>query len=69
MTKDPKWNKSFNEKGKLPEDVWYIPTINAMSKERTGYPTQKPLALLQRIILGCVDITLDTFLSNRYRPL
>jgi site-specific DNA-methyltransferase (adenine-specific) len=64
MTKDPKWNKSFNEKGKLPEDVWYIPTINAMSKERTGYPTQKPLALLHRIIKASSnegDIVLDPF--------
>jgi site-specific DNA-methyltransferase (adenine-specific) len=64
MTKDPKWNKSYNEKGKLPEDVWYIPTINAMSKERTGYPTQKPLALLKRIILASSnegDIVLDPF--------
>ncbi|MCL2744936.1 MAG: site-specific DNA-methyltransferase, partial [Planctomycetaceae bacterium] len=31
MSQDPKWNKSYNDKGKLPEDVWYIPTINAMS--------------------------------------
>jgi site-specific DNA-methyltransferase (adenine-specific) len=64
MTKDPQWNKSFNDKGKLPEDVWYIPTINAMSKERTGYPTQKPLALLKRIILASSnegDIVMDPF--------
>ena len=64
MTKDPKWNKSYNEKGRLPEDVWYIPTINAMSKERTGYPTQKPLALLHRIIKASSnegDIVLDPF--------
>ena len=64
MTKDPKWNKSYNEKGKLPEDVWYIPTINAMSKERTGYPTQKPLALLNRIILASSnegDLVMDPF--------
>lgn len=31
-------------------DVWEIPIINAMSKERLGYPTQKPIALLERII-------------------
>jgi site-specific DNA-methyltransferase (adenine-specific) len=64
MTKDPMWNKSYNEKGKLPEDVWHIPTINAMSKERTGYPTQKPLALLHRIIKASSnenDIVMDPF--------
>ena len=31
-------------------DVWAIPSINNMAKERTGYPTQKPLALLERIV-------------------
>ena len=47
-----------------PSDVWYIATINAMSKERTGYPTQKPLALLHRIIKASSnenDIVLDPF--------
>ena len=51
-------------KGKIPEDWWDIPTINAMSKERTGYPTQKPLALLERIIkASCPEggIVLDPF--------
>jgi len=32
------------------DDVWDISIINPMSKERTGYPTQKPLVLLERII-------------------
>lgn len=50
MTNDPKWNKSFNELGKMPEDVWYVPNINAMSKEKIDYGTQKPEALLERII-------------------
>lgn len=31
-------------------DVWDIPIINPMAKERLGYPTQKPEALLERII-------------------
>lgn len=31
-------------------DVWDISYINSQSKERIGYPTQKPLALLERII-------------------
>ncbi len=38
------------EKLALPSDVFYIATINGMAKERTGYPTQKPLALYERII-------------------
>ena len=31
-------------------DVWDIPIINPVSTERLGYPTQKPEALLERII-------------------
>ena len=39
-------------KGKLKKapDTWSIPTLNNMAAERTGYPTQKPLALLDRIV-------------------
>lgn len=37
-------------KGKTPDDVIEMPSLNAMAKERTGYPTQKPLKLLQRIV-------------------
>ena len=32
------------------DDVWGMPIINSQSKERVGYPTQKPLALAERII-------------------
>jgi DNA modification methylase len=45
-------------------DVWDIPIINATSKERLGYPTQKPEALLERIITASsnpMDIVLDPF--------
>ncbi|MDR0928022.1 MAG: HNH endonuclease [Ignavibacteria bacterium] len=51
-------------KGKIPDDVMIIPSLNTMSKERTGYPTQKPLALLQRIIKASSnegDIVMDPF--------
>ena len=39
-------------KGQLKKapDYWDIPTINNMASERIGYPTQKPEALLERII-------------------
>ena len=39
-----------NELGKIPEDWWDIPAIPPMSNERVGYATQKPEALLERII-------------------
>ncbi|MFN3821680.1 MAG: DNA-methyltransferase [bacterium] len=48
---------------KIP-DYWYIPSINNMARERLGYPTQKPEALLERIILSSSregDWILDPF--------
>ncbi|MBD3187659.1 methyltransferase domain-containing protein [Candidatus Bathyarchaeota archaeon] len=37
-------------KGDMVDDVWTIPIINSQSRERVGYPTQKPLGLLSRVI-------------------
>ncbi len=52
-------------KGKPVSDIWDdIPSINPMAKEKTGYPTQKPLALLRRIIAASSnegDMVLDPF--------
>lgn len=53
------------QRGKPLGDVWTdIPPINSQAKERLGYPTQKPEALLERIIKNSsnqVDIVLDPF--------
>ena len=38
------------EKGKTPTDVWWQTIVPTAGKERTGYPTQKPLAILERIV-------------------
>lgn len=38
------------ERGKIPETVWRIPVVKGNADEATGYSTQKPQALLQRII-------------------
>jgi len=57
-------NYDMNEKGKHPEDWWVMQPIMPSSKERTGYPTQKPLLLLERIIKASTnpgDIVLDPF--------
>jgi DNA modification methylase len=40
------------ERGKIPEDWWYFPVVARLHNERTGYPTQKPEALLERILLA-----------------
>ena len=38
------------ERGKVPEDWWYFPVVARLHRERTGYPTQKPEALVERIL-------------------
>jgi DNA modification methylase len=58
----------LNEKGKFPEDYWTdIPRLQGNSSERIGYPTQKPMALLERII-KCAsnegDLVLDPFMGG-----
>ncbi|MCS6918822.1 MAG: site-specific DNA-methyltransferase, partial [Fimbriimonadales bacterium] len=39
-----------NEKGRAPYDVWQIPPIRNVSKEKIGYPTQKPELLIEHVI-------------------
>ena len=51
-------------KGKPLSNVWNLPIINSQSNERIGWPTQKPLALLQRIIKATTkenDLVADFF--------
>lgn len=48
-------------------DVWEIPFLNPKAKERTGYPTQKPLLLLERIIELTTDpgdMVIDPFCGS-----
>lgn len=53
------------QEGRPIDTVWTdIPPINSQAKERLGYPTQKPLALLERIVKASSnegDIVLDAF--------
>jgi len=54
----------IDEKGVKENDVWEIPVINSQAKERLGYPTQKPEALLERVIKASSnegDTVLDPF--------
>ena len=37
-------------RGKVPTDVWWQTIVPTNGKERTGYPTKKPLAILERIV-------------------
>jgi len=48
-------------------DVWEIPFLNPKAKERTGYPTQKPVLLLEQIVRLCTDegdTVLDPFCGS-----
>ena len=64
LAKGGKYYRYYLDEGKIPEDVWAIESIQSQSKERSGYPTQKPQALLERIIKASSkdnDIVLDPF--------
>ena len=53
-----------HKKGVPIADVWDIPLLNPKAKERVGYPTQKPILLLERIISLATspgDFVLDPF--------
>lgn len=53
--------------GKLPTDVWWHTIVSPTGKEKTGYPTQKPLGILRRIIAASSkpnDWILDFFAGS-----
>lgn len=56
-----------NKEGKPISDIWNIPFINPVATERIGYPTQKPEALLERIIKASSnegDLVADFFCGS-----
>jgi site-specific DNA-methyltransferase (adenine-specific) len=62
----PQLKRYLDEQRGVPlSDVWIdIPPINSQAQERLGYPTQKPVALLERIISASSnpgDVVLDPF--------
>ena len=61
-------NELMGQKNGVPlSDVWEIPYLNPKARERTGYPTQKPILLLERVILIASnegDIVLDPFCGS-----
>ena len=55
------------EKGKNPTNVWSIGRLNGNSKERTGHPTQKPRAVIERLMLALShpgDLVVDPFAGS-----
>ncbi|GAA1132987.1 DNA-methyltransferase [Citricoccus alkalitolerans] len=54
-------------RGKLPTDVWWHTIVSPTGKEKTGYPTQKPLGLLKRMVAASTrrdDWVLDFFAGS-----
>lgn len=60
----PRFKRYLSKGGRLQDVVTDIPPINSQAQERLGYPTQKPEALLERIIRASsneADLVLDPF--------
>ncbi len=54
-------------RGKLPTDVWWHTIVSPTGREKTGYPTQKPLGILRRVIAASSnpdDLVLDFFAGS-----
>jgi site-specific DNA-methyltransferase (adenine-specific) len=59
--------KEKAKRGKLPTDTWWHTIVSPTGKEKTGYPTQKPLGILRRIIQASSqpgDVILDFFAGS-----
>ena len=59
--------KEKAEKGKLPTDTWWHTIVSPTGKEKTGYPTQKPLGILKRIVAASSnpgDLVVDFFAGS-----
>jgi len=59
--------KAKAAQGKLPTDTWWHTIVPTNSSERTGYPTQKPLGILKRIVQASSnpgDLVLDFFAGS-----
>lgn len=55
------------KRGKMPTDTWWHTIVSPTGKEKTGYPTQKPIGVLRRIIQASSnegDLVLDFFAGS-----
>lgn len=60
-------SKEKAERGKTPTDVWWHTIVPTSGREKTGYPTQKPLGVLNRIVKVHTrpgDVVLDYFAGS-----
>jgi site-specific DNA-methyltransferase (adenine-specific) len=55
------------QRGKLPTDTWWHTIVPTAGREKTGYPTQKPLGVVKRIVIASSkpgDLVLDFFAGS-----
>lgn len=65
--KDKRLRAESVEKGRNPTNVWQIPRLNGNSKERVGHPTQKPMAIIERLVKALSyegSVVLDFFAGS-----
>jgi site-specific DNA-methyltransferase (adenine-specific) len=69
--RDKRLNHESLDKGINPTNVWKIPRLNGNSKERVGHPTQKPKALIERLVRALSypgSTVLDFFAGSGVTP-
>jgi len=67
MTPGLQKDKARAEAGKVPTDVWWMSIVGTASKERNGYPTQKPVKLVERAVLASSPkdgVVMDVFAGS-----
>jgi site-specific DNA-methyltransferase (adenine-specific) len=65
--KDPTARMAHLQKGKYATNLWRIPSLKGASREKVGHPSQKPEALIERIVRsssGPGDLVIDPFLGS-----
>jgi site-specific DNA-methyltransferase (adenine-specific) len=66
-SRDKRLRPESLEKGKNPTNVWRMARLNGNAKERVGHPTQKPRALIRRLMRALSwpgSVTLDFFAGS-----
>ena len=65
--KDVDARREHLQKGKYATNLWRIPSLKGSSKEKVGHPSQKPEALIERIVLSSSkpdDLVIDPFMGS-----
>lgn len=64
---DPEARMSHLRRGKFATNLWRIPSLKGTSKEKAGHPSQKPIKLIERLILCATDpddLVVDPFAGS-----